>query len=68
MVYEDNGTKYSSDPMTTPVVTAGIENATIKSNQAEKYYTIEGCQIEHMQKGLNIVRYSDGTTKKVIIK
>lgn len=68
MVYEDNGTKYSSDPMTTSVVTAGIENATIKNNQAEKYYTIEGCQIEHMQKGLNIVRYSDGTTKKVIIK
>ena len=30
-------------------------------------YNMNGVQIEHMQKGLNIVKYSDGTIKKILM-
>ena len=32
------------------------------------YYTLDGKQQDSLQKGLNIVRMSDGTTKKVVVK
>lgn len=32
------------------------------------YYNIQGKQMDKWQKGINIVRYSDGTTRKVIVK
>lgn len=68
MVYEEDGKKYSSDPMTTPVVTAGIEDATVNKNATEKYYTVDGRRLQHLQRGLNIVKSSDGTTRKVLVK
>lgn len=68
MVYEEDGKKYSSDPMTTPVVTAGIEDATVNKNATEKYYTVDGRRIQHLQRGLNIVKSSNGTTRKVLVK
>lgn len=40
-----------------------VEEATITSR-----YTIDGRAIKNPQKGLNIIRMSDGTTKKVIVK
>ena len=68
MVYEEDGKKYSSDPMTTPVVTAGIEDAAVNKNATEKYYTVDGRQLQHLQRGLNIVKSSDGTTRKVLVE
>ena len=68
MVYEEDGKKYSSEPMTTQVTTTGIENATINKNTTEKYYTVDGRQLQHLQKGLNVVKSSDGTTRKVLVK
>jgi hypothetical protein len=68
MVYEDDGKKYESAPMTTEVVYAGIENATINDNATEKYYSVDGYRLQHLQKGLNIVKSSNGTTKKVFVK
>ncbi len=32
------------------------------------YYTTDGKQVSHPQRGINIIRYSDGTTKKVLVK
>ncbi len=31
-------------------------------------YTIDGKRIDNLQKGINIIKYSDGTTKKVLVK
>ena len=68
MVYEADGKKYSSEPMVAKLSTAGIESANFNKTTTEKYYTIDGRQIQKLQKGLNIVKSSDGTTRKVIVK
>lgn len=39
-----------------------------KNAVASKYYTVDGTQISAPQKGLNIVKMSDGTTRKVMVK
>ena len=54
--------------LTTEVVYAGIENATINDNATEMYYSVNGYRLQHLQKGLNIVKSSNGTTKKVFVK
>lgn len=68
MVYEADGKQYSSEPMTTQVVTTGIDNATINNTTTEQYYSVDGCRRQQPQKGLNIVKSSNGTTKKVLVK
>ncbi len=68
MVYEADGKKYSSEPLVATLSTAGIESANFNKTTTEKYYTIDGRQIQKLQKGLNIVKSSDGTTRKVIVK
>lgn len=40
----------------------------LKNAVASKYYTVDGTQISAPQKGLNIVKMSDGTTRKVMVK
>ncbi len=32
------------------------------------YYTTDGKKVPSLQRGVNIIRYSDGTTKKVLVK
>ena len=39
-----------------------------KNFQTEAVYDISGRQLSAPQKGLNIVKAADGTTRKVIIK
>ena len=68
MVYEADGKKYSSEPLVATLSTAGIESANFNKATTEKYYSIDGRQIQKLQKGLNIVKSSDGTTRKVIVK
>lgn len=36
--------------------------------EVEAYYSLDGCRRDVPQKGLNIVKYSDGTAKKVVIR
>ncbi len=36
--------------------------------EAVGYYTTDGRKVPSPQRGINIVRYSDGTTKKVRVK
>lgn len=45
----------------------GIETDEIISNEFCRY-TIDGTQITSPQRGINIVKMSDGTTKKVLVK
>ena len=68
MVYESDGKKYSSEPMVASLTTDGIESANFNKNTTEKYYTVDGRQIQKLQKGLNIIKSSDGTTRKVVVK
>nr|WP_314698323.1 hypothetical protein [uncultured Prevotella sp.] len=70
MVYTGkDGKTYSSDPMIArPNTNTGIESATFNKTATEKYYTIDGRQIQQLQKGLNIIKSSNGTTRKVIVK
>ncbi len=44
---------------------AGIENITTDATAAE-YYTVDGKKLQQAQKGLNIVRMSDGSAKTVV--
>lgn len=50
-------------------VTTGI-NGVFSTNSSDKtvkaIYAIDGSQVNSLQKGLNIIKYSDGTAKKVI--
>lgn len=68
MVYESDGKKFSSEPMVATLPTDGIESANFSKTTTEKYYTVDGRQIQKLQKGLNIIKSSDGTTRKVVVK
>jgi len=39
-----------------------------ESSAIETYYSLDGRRLKSPQKGINIIRMSDGTTKKVIVK
>lgn len=45
-----------------------IEEATAGSAEAVAYYNISGVRQHSLQKGINIVRYADGTARKVYVK
>lgn len=48
---------------------AGISATTRNSKNAEtQYYSIDGKRLAAPQKGLNIVKMSDGTTRKIVVK
>ncbi len=50
------------------IETTGITNTTADTQVKELYrYTIDGKRIDAPQKGINIIKYSDGTAKKVLI-
>ncbi len=47
----------------------GIRDIVTNGNaEAVSYYTLDGKQVPTLQKGVNIIRYSDGTAKKVLVK
>ena len=48
--------------------TTGVNAIGAGENSNAKIYSIDGKQLEKPQKGLNIIRMSDGTTKKVVVK
>ena len=39
-----------------------------EDNQIEGIYSVNGSKHDNLEKGINIIRYKNGTTKKVIIK
>ena len=48
--------------------TTAIANiSTAAPKQPEHIYTIDGCQTNQLQKGINIIRTADGTTRKVMM-
>lgn len=47
---------------------AGIEALDADATEIVAIYTVSGAQVSALQKGLNIVKYADGTVKKVLVK
>ena len=47
---------------------SGINLATGDVDGSTKIYDVSGNRIYKLQKGLNIIKMSDGTTKKVLVK
>ena len=68
-LYQVTWTSFLSDKYSTAT---GIEEVFINntnnggSKAVEAIYTIDGSKVNSLQKGLNIIKYSDGTAKKVI--
>lgn len=64
MVSEGNNTGWN--PAT------GIESVepegTTEQTKVAAIYNVAGAQVSNLQKGINIVKYADGTTKKVLVK
>ena len=48
--------------------TTGIKEVNSDVTKAVRYYSIDGKRISTLQRGLNIIRTSDGKTKKVVVK
>ena len=46
----------------------GITTAQNGTQTQEAVYDISGARLQHMQRGINIVRMSDGTVKKVLVQ
>lgn len=61
-------TYYGKNSSKTP--STGIEAAEVAGSKAAVagIYTISGAQVSTLQKGINIVRYADGKTEKVLVK
>lgn len=70
-VQEGNNNYWQTTKIYKPIViqgTTGIDSASLELDRDAKIFDLTGNCIEKMQKGVNIVRMSDGTVKKVIVK
>lgn len=47
---------------------SGVEGVDAENAAPVAIYTTAGAQVKSLQKGFNIVKFSDGTTKKVLVK
>ena len=48
--------------------TTAIETLNVLTNEAVTIYNASGVQVPSLQKGMNIIKTSDGKTRKVIVK
>jgi hypothetical protein len=63
IVYEDGEGGYTNDPSS-----AVKSVATAKTPAQATVFSLSGARQQQMQRGINIVRLSDGTVKKVLVK
>lgn len=70
--YQDGDDKYEAAPdeirNITVIPSSGIVDATVNLDGQEKIYDTNGNLLEKCQRGVKIIRYPDGRTKKVAIK
>ena len=59
-------TYFGTDSEKTPSAVEGIEAA--EGVEVVAIYTVSGAPAAELQKGLNIVKYADGSTKKIFVK
>ena len=60
-----NAAKAKIEVSTEPSAISTIDTT---ATETEVYYTLDGKRLDAPQKGMNIVRMSDGTTKKIVVK
>ena len=46
----------------------GVEEAADTGKEIVGYFNAAGTQIESLQPGINIVKYADGTSRKIFVK
>lgn len=63
----DHGVVYFAEGVYTNDA-SGINNLTTTAKTTEAIYSIGGAKLQKMQKGINIVRMSDGTVRKILVK
>ena len=69
--YQANAQWSDVFPDIRPISTAGVGQAMSDAHSSampSAYYSPDGKRISEPQRGLNIVRMADGTTKKVVVK
>ena len=50
-------------------MSTSIENInTAKDIKKTSSYTLDGQRLDHPRRGLNIVKYNDGTVRKILVK
>ena len=49
-------------------IASGIQGTSTAAKVPVAYYTPDGQRIPHPKKGINIVQYDDGSTKKIMVK
>ena len=49
-------------------IETNIKNIDIPVDVEANIYTINGMKVSHLQKGINIVKFADGTVQKVLVK
>lgn len=49
-------------------ILAGVEGVEDDAPEVETYYSLSGAQLQAPAKGINIVKYTDGTVRKVFIR
>ena len=59
---------FTTDVNPTGIETVRAENSDNGNAEAVGFYTVNGQATNSLQKGLNIIRFSDGTTRKVMVK
>jgi len=53
---------------TIATTTTGIDNASTQKAEVKGIYTVDGKQVSETVKGVNVVKYTDGTSRKVVVK
>ena len=65
MVYEQDGKKYQSEPMSTNVVTSGIDKVATDNKVVVGYYAVDGSKRQQLEKGVNVVTYKGEKIKAI---
>ena len=65
---ENHNVIYVAGTLTIIASQTGIEEIMSNANGGVMIFTIDGKRVDNLKKGLNIVKLSDGTTRKVVVK
>lgn len=69
VVYTLDGNKYCSNIVEYDMVTVGIDGSeNAADTKKAEYFDLSGRRIDGLKPGVNIVKYSNGVTKKILVK
>ena len=68
IISEDELEAYKNIAITTNIQDVTTKQAVCSNADVEGIYTADGLKMQQLKKGINIIRYKDGTNKKVFVK